>query len=51
VFAFSCLAAAYWNLALFFENETNMAAKMRAGKLVVVSISFFFSFLSLRDEG
>lgn len=37
VCGFACLAAAYWNLALFYKNETNAAAATRAGKLIVVS--------------
>lgn len=37
VCAFSCLAAAYWNLALVYENPTNLAATARAGKLQTVS--------------
>ncbi len=39
VFAFACLSAAYWNLALVYENPTNLQAKMRASKLTVVSLS------------
>lgn len=37
VCAFACLAGAYWNLALVYENPTNLAATARAGKLVKVS--------------
>lgn len=37
VCAFSCLAAAYWNLALAYENAANIMAAKRAGRLVVVS--------------
>lgn len=37
VCAFSCLAGAYWNLALVYENPTNLAATARAGKLQIVS--------------
>lgn len=36
---FGCLAGAYWNLALAYENPTNTMAAKRAGKLVVVSFS------------
>ncbi|KAL8716200.1 MAG: hypothetical protein Q9220_000105 [cf. Caloplaca sp. 1 TL-2023] len=35
VLAFACLAGAYFNLALVYENATNMAAATRASKLVV----------------
>jgi len=34
---FCCLAAAYWNLALAYENPTNTKAAMKALKLVKVS--------------
>lgn len=34
--AFCCLAGAYWNLALAYENPTNLLATHRAGRLVVV---------------
>ncbi len=40
VLAFSCLAGAYWNAALAYENPTNTAAAMRATKLTVVSSAF-----------
>lgn len=43
VFAFACLSAAYWNLALVYENPTNLQAKMRASKLTVVRSSLFLS--------
>ena len=35
--AFACLAGAYWNLALAYENAANVSAGMKASKLVVVS--------------
>ena len=35
--AFGCLAGAYWNLALAYENAANTMAAKRAGRLVVVS--------------
>ena len=35
--AFGCLAGAYWNLALAYENPTNVSAATKASKLVVVS--------------
>lgn len=35
--AFACLAGAYWNLALAYENAANTMAATRAKKLVVVS--------------
>ena len=38
--AFGCLSAAYWNLALAYENAENMAAAKRAGQLVVVRLPF-----------
>lgn len=41
VCAFSCLAAAYWNLALAFENPTNLGAAHRAERLVVVRVFLF----------
>lgn len=40
--AFACLAAAYWNLALVYENPDNVAAVARAGRLQIVS--FFLPF-------
>ena len=36
--AFGCLAAAYWNLALAYENAENTAAAKRAAHLVVVKL-------------
>ena len=36
VFAFSCLAGAYFNLALFYENNMNLSASVTASRLVVV---------------
>ena len=38
--AFGCLSAAYWNLALAYENAENTAAAKRAGQLVVVRLLF-----------
>ena len=38
VCAFGCLAGAYFNLALVYENEANVMAAARAAKLVVVSL-------------
>ena len=35
--AFGCLAGAYWNLALAYENAANVSAASKASKLVVVS--------------
>ena len=40
--AFGCLAAAYWNLALAYENAENTAAAKRAGRLVVVRLPLPF---------
>ncbi len=37
--AFGCLAGAYWNLALAYENAANVSAAAKASKLVVVSTS------------
>ena len=37
--AFGCLAGAYWNLALAYENAANVSAAMKATKLVKVSTS------------
>lgn len=37
--AFACLAGAYWNLALAYENAANVSAAMKATKLVKVSTS------------
>lgn len=37
VCAFGCLAGAYWNLALAYENAANTFAAKRAGQLVIVS--------------
>ena len=37
VFAFSCLAGAYFNLALYYENNMNLSASVTASRLVVVS--------------
>ena len=34
--AFGCLAGAYWNLALAYENAANVSAASKASKLVVV---------------
>lgn len=34
---FCCLAAAYWNLALAYENPTNTTAATKASRLTVVS--------------
>ena len=45
--AFGCLAAAYWNLALAYENAENTAAAKRAGRLVVVRLPLFPSLPSL----
>lgn len=36
VFAFACLAGAYFNLALFYENNMNLSASATASRLVVV---------------
>ena len=36
VLAFCCLAGAYFNLALFYENEMNIGASVTASRLVVV---------------
>ena len=36
---FGCLAGAYWNLALAYENAANVSAASKASKLVVVSTS------------
>lgn len=36
VLAFSCLAGAYWNLALAFENAANIGAAATAAKLLKV---------------
>ena len=44
VAAFGCLAAAYWNLALAYENAENTAAAKRAGRLVVVKFPLFLPF-------
>lgn len=46
--AFACLAAAYWNLALAYENATNVSAALKAGKLVKVSTNL--SNLNLHEE-
>ena len=35
--AFGCLAGAYWNLALAYENAANVSAAAKASKCVVVS--------------
>ena len=35
--SFACLAAAYWNLALAYENAANTMAAKRAGRLIIVS--------------
>ena len=45
VCAFACLAAAYWNLGLAYENAANTMAAARAAKLVVVSGYYFGCFL------
>ncbi|MCJ1458578.1 hypothetical protein MMC28_008951 [Mycoblastus sanguinarius] len=42
VCAFSCLAGAYWNLALAYENPTNLSAMKRAGKLQIAGGAFAF---------
>lgn len=42
VCAFGCLAGAYFNLALVYENATNVAAATRAGRLVVAGGAFTF---------
>ena len=39
--AFGCLAGAYWNLALAYENAANVAAAAKASKLVVVSTNLY----------
>ena len=35
---FSCLAGAYWNLALAYENGSNLAAAARAASLFQVTV-------------
>ncbi|KAF6219670.1 hypothetical protein HO133_004139 [Letharia lupina] len=40
--AFGCLAGAYWNLALAYENAANTMAAKRAGRLVVAGGAFTF---------
>ncbi|MCJ1279235.1 hypothetical protein MMC21_007059 [Puttea exsequens] len=42
VCAFACLAAAYWNLGLAYENAANTMAAARAAKLVVAGGAFTF---------
>ncbi|KAI4176930.1 MAG: hypothetical protein LQ343_000787 [Gyalolechia ehrenbergii] len=42
VCAFGCLAGAYFNFALVYENATNAAAATRAGRLVVAGGAFTF---------
>ncbi|KAL8992967.1 MAG: hypothetical protein Q9188_007453 [Gyalolechia gomerana] len=42
VCAFGCLAGAYFNFALVYENATNVAAATRAGRLVVAGGAFTF---------
>ncbi|KAL8726169.1 MAG: hypothetical protein Q9166_006886 [cf. Caloplaca sp. 2 TL-2023] len=39
---FGCLAGAYFNLALFYENPTNMAAATRASRCVMAGGAFTF---------
>ena len=39
---FGCLAGAYWNLALAYENAANTMAAKRAGQLVVVSLPTYY---------
>ena len=39
VCGFGCLAGAYFNLALVYENPENVVAAAKAAKLVVVSLS------------
>ncbi|KAG8528426.1 uncharacterized protein KY384_007344 [Bacidia gigantensis] len=40
--AFSCLAAAYWNLALVYENAMNASAATKAANLTVAGGAFAF---------
>ncbi|KAG6990998.1 gpr1 fun34-class plasma membrane protein [Physcia stellaris] len=42
VFAFSCLAGAYFNLALYYENNMNLSASVTASRLVVAGGAFAF---------
>lgn len=49
VFTFACLSAAYWNLALAYENSTNTGAATKASRLFVVCSSpFSFDFFRPR---
>ncbi|KAI4167200.1 MAG: hypothetical protein LQ348_007704 [Seirophora lacunosa] len=41
VCAFGCLAGAYFNLALYHQNEANLAAATTAARCLVVSSPFF----------
>lgn len=45
ILGFSCLAGAYWNLALAYENPLNTSAASKAGKLVIVSFLSRYSLL------
>lgn len=40
--AFACLAGAYWNLALAYENAANVSAASKASKLVVAAGALTF---------
>ena len=48
--AFACLAGAYWNLALAYENATNVSAASKASKLVVVSTILFNTRFPRKDQ-